>query len=327
MNEVLHLNPATYVKHDIHQGNRIWVETNCYVDVLVELIHSLGFEPKAALAFTLTIDYEVDQWGFFKFQDSDLYKLYGLEIQEFNPWRDLPALIEAQVANGRHVLVEMDSYFLPDTQGTAYKIAHVKTTVAVNKIDREQQVMGYFHNQAYHELSGEDYRALFQLDGLVHERMLPTYIEYVKRRNLHPTPSGDALRLASLETLKEQLGLIPVKNPFIAFKEAFAKDFVWLQTQDIEVFHLYSFSSLRQYGACFELVHTYLTWLQEQGETGLQEAIDAFGRITNSAKTFQFQLARAMSRKRELDSSVIDEMGRDWQLGMDILLQRYLPAH
>jgi hypothetical protein len=324
MSEILPLNPAHYVKHAIHQGERNWAETNCYVDVLVELIHSLGFEPMAALPFALTIDYEVDQWGFFKFPHKDLFALYGMEIQEFNPWRNLPELIEQQVLVGRPVLVEMDSYFLPDTQGMAYQLAHVKSTIAVNKIDRVQQVLGYFHNQGYYELSGDDYRAIFQVDGLVHERMLPTYIEYVKLRKLQPTPQGDALRKASVELLKEHLQLIPVQNPFVRFKTAFAEDFVWLQSEPIETFHLYSFSNLRQYGACFELVETYLQWLQAQGEEHLEDAIAAFNRINVNAKTYQFQLARAMARKREMDGAAIDEMGRDWQLGMDILQRLYL---
>jgi hypothetical protein len=325
MIEVLPLNPASYAKHAIHQGERNWAETNCYVDVLLELIHSLGFEPKAALAFTLAVDYEVDQWAFFKFPHKDIYQLFGMEIQEFNPWRNLPELIENQLRAGRHVLVEMDSYFLPDTQGMAYKLAHVKSTVAVNKIDRDQQLLGYFHNQGYYELSGQDYRDIFQTAGLVHERMLPTYIEYVKYRHLHPTPSGKALLNASLELLKEHLQLTPTRNPFEQFKAAFAQDFVWLQTQEIETFHLYSFSNLRQYGACFELVETYIKWLREQGEQGLDEAIAAFGRISVNAKTYQFQLARAMARKREMDSSAIDEMGRDWQTGMSILKRLYSP--
>jgi len=324
MSEILPLNPASYNRHAIHQGDRNWAETNCYVDVLIELIHSLGFEPIAALPFTLTIDYEVDQWGFFKFPHKDLYKLFGMEIQEFNPWRNLPELIEQQVLAGRPVLVEMDSFFLPDTHGMAYKIAHVKSTIAVNKIDRDQQVLGYFHNQGYYELSGEDYQAIFQINGLVHERMLPTYIEYVKLRHLHPTPTGEQLLIASVELLKEHLQLLPTQNPFAQFKEAFTQDFVWLQSQPIETFHLYSFSNLRQYGACFELVGTYLAWLQSQGEKDLQNAIDAFNRITVNAKTYQFQLARAMARKRELDTVAIDEMGRDWQTGIDELKRLYL---
>jgi len=40
-----------------------------------------------------------------------------------------------QVIRGRLSLVEVDSFSLPDTAGTAYRSAHVKTTVAVNEID------------------------------------------------------------------------------------------------------------------------------------------------------------------------------------------------
>ena len=46
---------------------RAWAETNCYVDLWVELLHALGHDPIAALPFTLAIDFEGDQWTFFKF--------------------------------------------------------------------------------------------------------------------------------------------------------------------------------------------------------------------------------------------------------------------
>ena len=324
MTQILALAPNTYQRHLIHAGERRWAETNCYVDVLIEVLHSWGFEPIAALPFTLGIDYEVDQWGFFKFPHSDLFRLYGIEIQEFNPWRSMTEHIQHQVAQGRPVLVELDSYFLPDTQGSAYKLAHVKTTVAVNKIDFENQVLGYFHNAGYYELSGQDFRDIFQLDGLVHERMLPTYVEYIKMRGLRAPLSGAALVEGSIELLKEHLQTLPLVNPFHTFKTAFAKDLEWLMTQDIEVFHLYSFATLRQYGACFELVETYLLWLQQQGQAGLQPAIDAFGFIATAAKTFQFQLARAMARRREMDCSAIDEMGRCWEQGINTLKSLYL---
>ena len=52
---------------------------------------------------------------------------------------------------------------------------------------------------------------------------------------------------------------------------------------------------------------------------------DDFGRINLNAKTFQFQLARAMARRKALDATTIEDMGRDWQQGMDILRARYLP--
>ena len=85
MNQVRPLQSATYQKHFIHGSERAWAETNCYSDVIIELLHGLGFEPSAALALTLGVDFEGDQWTFFKFPHEDVFKLYGIEIQEFNP--------------------------------------------------------------------------------------------------------------------------------------------------------------------------------------------------------------------------------------------------
>ena len=323
MKQVKALNPARYERHLIHGAERTWAETNCYVDVLVELLHGLGYEPAAALPFALGIDFEGDQWSFFKFPHEDLFALYGMEIQEFNPWRSLAQHVETQVGLGRPVLVEMDSFFLPDTAGTAYKLAHVKSTIAVNAIDIEQRYLGYFHGQSYYELTGQDFIDIFQLGGLVHERMLPPYIEYVKLRNLHEVPRGKALVDASLVLLRKHLQLIPRDNPFVRFKDAFARDFDWLLTQEMETFHLYSFATFRQYGACFELVETYLKWLQQQGQQNLDAAIQAFATISNNTKAFQFQLARAMARKRPIDLAPLDEMASAWQAGMSQLMTLY----
>ena len=323
MKQVKALNPARYERHLIHGAERTWAETNCYVDVLVELLHGLGYEPAAALPFTLGIDFEGDQWSFFKFPHEDLFALYGMEIQEFNPWRSLAQHVETQVGLGRPVLVEMDSFFLPDTAGTAYKLAHVKSTIAVNAIDIEQRYLGYFHGQSYYELTGQDFIDIFQLGGLVHERMLPPYIEYVKLRNLHEVPRGKALVDASLVLLRKHLQLIPRDNPFVRFKDAFARDFDWLLTQEMETFHLYSFATFRQYGACFELMETYLKWLQQQGQQNLDAAIQAFATISNNTKAFQFQLARAMARKRPIDLAPLDEMAAAWQTGISQLLALY----
>jgi len=323
MNQVQPLDPATYKRHKIHDESRTWIETNCYVDVLVELLHGLGYEPIAALPFTLGIDFEGDQWTFFKFPQEDLLALYGLEVQEFNPWRSLVGHVDKQLSLGRPVLVEMDSFFLPDTAGTAYKSFHEKSTIAINAIDIEQRKLGYFHGQSYYQLEGDDFTALFQLDGLVHDRMLPPYIEYVKQRNVQAPLQGDALVTASEHILRKHLRHIPQANPFNAFREAFADDFEWLLGEDIETFHQYSFATLRQYGACFELVETYLQWLQEHGRPNLEGATAAFSSLANTAKTFQFQLARAMARKRALDFAPIDAMAASWQEGMNLLTDAY----
>ncbi len=323
MNQVKPLSPASYQRHLIHQDSRAWIETNCYVDVLVELLHGYGYEPIAALPFTLGIDFEGDQWTFFKFPNEDLYALYGFEIQEFNPWRSLVEHVDKQIVLGRPVLVEMDSYYLPDTAGTAYKSYHEKSTIAVNAIDIDKQYLGYFHGHSYYELHGEDFVDIFQLNGLAHERVLPPYIEYVKQRDIQQVLTGAELLEESERILKKHLGLLPKKNPFGVFKEAFAKDFEWLLTQEIESFHQYSFATLRQYGACFELVETYLQWLQGQGQIGLDSAISSFNSISNTAKSFQFQLARAVARQRAIDLAPIDAMAESWQQGMSVLTDKY----
>ena len=44
MRSIIDLNPSGYSRHFIHGDGRRWAETNCYMDVLIELIHSLGFD-------------------------------------------------------------------------------------------------------------------------------------------------------------------------------------------------------------------------------------------------------------------------------------------
>ena len=321
MHQVIALDPGTYTRHALHGPDRIWAETNCYTDVVIELLHGLGCEPSAALAFTLGIDFEGDEWTFFKFRDADLQLLYGWDVEELAPWRSLLEHVDEQLLQARPVLVEMDSYYLPDTQGTAYRLAHVKSTVAVNMLDRDARRMGYFHNQGYHELGGEDFEVLFQPLEQVHERMLPPYIEYVKRRR-EPL-RGAALRDASLDLLREQLGRLPERNPFEAFGARFAKDLSWLMDGDIDSFHTYAFVTWRQFGACFELAHSYLEWLGEQGVAGLADASRGLRGISESSKAFQFQLARAMARKRAPTLEVLEQMAEAWSGVMGTLRASY----
>lgn len=312
MKRILSLDAATYRRHALHGSDRIWAETNCYADLLIEQLHALGVDPTAALAFTLAIDFEGDQWTFFKFPDSDLMELFGIDIQELAVWRPLTEHIEDLVAAGRPVMVELDSYFLPDTAGTAYRLAHVKSTVGINEIDVAARRLGYFHNQGYFTLDGDDFAQVFQQDGLVHERMLPPYVEFLKTSPAHPPLQGQALLAASLGQLRKYLGRLPADNPFGRFRAQFERDLLWLMDADIARFHTYSFANLRQYGACFELASSHLRWLGEQGVAGMAEPVAHFLQIAQTAKAFQFQLARSMARKKPLDLAPLDAMADAW---------------
>jgi hypothetical protein len=319
MPRILPLDPATYQRHPIHQGTHTWAETNCYTDVIIELLHGMGFEPLAALPFTFAIDFDVDQWTFFKFPTGDIEELYGISFYELAPWRPLVWHIEQQVAAGRPVLVELDSYFLPDTSGTAYKLAHVKTTVAVNAIDSSEKTLGYFHNQSYHALSGQDFNDIFQIDGLVHERMLPPYIEFVKALPQGHALQGEALIEASIALLQKHLKRVPPQNPFGLFKNRMLGDMDWLLGSDISVFHGYSFATFRQYGACFELCAVYLKWLEQSGVAPFAEAVPVFEKISTDTKNLQLKLARSMYRKQPFDLQKLDELAGLWERGMSLL--------
>ena len=317
------LQAATYKRHLIHGENRTWAETNCYADLVIELVHGFGFEPIAMLPFTVGIDFEGDQWTFFKPPHGDLYQLYGMDVQELAIWRPLVDHVVEQVAARHPVMVELDSFYLPDTAGTAYKIARTKSTVGVNEIDVDRRFMGYFHNAGYFELQGEDFRDVFQTEGLAHERMLPPYVEFIKWRRDFTAPRGKELVDASLGILKRHLTRVPLGNPFERFRERLVADLDWLMKAEIERFHAYSFATLRQYGACFELAETYVRWLGENGIAGLDEVADDFKLISESAKSHQFQLARSMARKKPLDLAPLEAMGARWAHGMGALQARF----
>ena len=121
--QLLDVDRASYRPHPLHAGERTWTETNCYVDLWIELLHALGLDPLAAAAFTLSTDFEGDQWTFFKFPPEDLRALFGLEVAEFNVWRPTLDHAEEQLELGRLFIMDADAWFLPDTQGVSYRIA------------------------------------------------------------------------------------------------------------------------------------------------------------------------------------------------------------
>jgi hypothetical protein len=319
---VLALDPQTYRRHPIHGEGRMWAETNCYADVWIELAHALGYEPNAALPFTFAIDFEGDHWTFFKFPLEDLYDLFGLHVQELLIWRPLATHLEEQIGRGCPVLVELDSFHLPDTAGSAYKLTHVKTTVGAVEIDVDRQLLGYFHSQGYYHLKGDDFLDALRLRDPQDPAVLPPYAEFVKIRE-PANGNGRDLVHKSLTLLKKHLELAPSANPFVNFKARFEEDLSALLQDSLDTFHQYSFATLRQCGACYELSATYLQWLGEQGERGLEEVTGAFLALSEGAKAFQFQLARAMARRKPLDLSPLDSMAEHWEHGMSGLRARY----
>ena len=50
--------PRGYQSHFSHAGERIWPETNCYLDLWIETPHALGLDPAPAFACALSADHD-----------------------------------------------------------------------------------------------------------------------------------------------------------------------------------------------------------------------------------------------------------------------------
>src|SRR5258708_24544580 len=287
-----------HAPHALHQGDRVWQEANCYVDLWIEVLHGFGLDPRAAFGFTVTQDFEGDQFTFFKFPLEDIDRLYGTQVTELAIYDSLEDRVLAQTLRGHTVLVEVDGFYLPNTRATSYRREHPKTTVGIDFIDPAGRRLGYFHNTGYHTLAGEDYDGVFrklpqfaQPPGL-----LFPYVEFAKQ--VRPALEGTALAEASAELLCAHLARRPLRNPITQWRAAFPAHPDMLLERGQPFFHPYSFHLMRQLGANFEFLSKYLLWLTAQGYD-IPESIPASAQaIASEAMVMQFRLVRAMARGR-----------------------------
>ena len=289
---ILNISPVGYKPHALHSSERMWPETNCYTDLWIELLAAQNIAPQSMLAFTLTQDFEGDQMTFFKVPLEDLETLYGIVVTELAIYDKVEAHIVEQAARGRICLVEMDSFFMPDTQGVAYRIEHGKTTVAINRLDLEKKELDYFHNGGFFHLAGEDFEGLFQLNA--GEGALPflPYTEFAKLPDFYPDEAE--LREEALALGAYHYDRRPDENPIRAFSSVFAEKAEKVADKPFGFFHKYAFNTLRQSGANFELCGSYFDWLGAD----FAEPAEHARKISEVMKSAQFQLARAVTRRK-----------------------------
>jgi hypothetical protein len=317
------IDAKTYVPHALHDANRTWLESNCYIDVWVEVLHALDLDPYACLPHVLPIDFDGDQWTFFKPSHDDLFRLYGIDVHELNVWRPLIENVRAQLAAGHIVLTETDAFFLPDTAGTDYRTKHTKTTIGIQELDLDRRTLGYFHNSGYHALEGDDFASVFRLNAPEDAAYMPFFAEFVRidRRN---KKAPAALMQASLDVLRSQLARVPTVNPVVRFRERFANDLAWMQKEGLAAFHPWAFATLRQLGAAFELASLYVRWLERHGELGLEACANGFSTISATAKTLVLKTARAVSSKKPFDAAaMLHDAEEAWNGGIRLLTDRY----
>ncbi len=321
MHNVLSLDTATYQQHELHGQDRIWVETNCYVDLWIELLHALGLPPQACAAFTLSIDFDDDQFTFFKFPLEDLRYVWGIEVSEMNPWMALDEHLEIQLSKGRLMTVEVDSWFLPDTAGVSYQMEHTKTTIGVQMIDRDARRLGYFHNQGYYEIDGSNYLGALRLVETGADQLTP-YTELVKLdRVVRPAPDVIVERAENL--VRQHLARRPRTSFIDRFRQQFSSDLDRLVSGGPDAFHKYAFATLRQLGAAAEFAASLTDWLEAKAPTSIPLDSSHLTHVASTAKSMQFKLARAAAGRPVDFEPLLDQLDSSWAAGINVLESRY----
>ena len=284
-------------QHPLHAPERQWPETNCYIDLWIELLHARGLDPHAMLGFGVLLDYEGDQFTFSKPRFDDLSALYGLAAQELSIYDSLERHTVNQVRQGNIVLIEADAFFLEDTRATTYRQGHSKTTIGVHAIDPDARRVSFFHNAVQVEAEGEDY------DGLFAPTLLPPYVERVRARGT-PLPA-DTLRATAVLLLQRDLCERPRTNPVTRWRADFSAQMEHLIEQP-DLLHGYAFNFARMIGSAFELLASQLAWLDtDHFAPEIQHAMD----LSTAAKAIQFRWAR-MVRRKKIDpcTELLDQM-------------------
>jgi hypothetical protein len=304
------LDPATYRPHFLHAEDRIWSETNCYVDLWIEMLHALGADPLPVAAFCLSADFEGTQWSFFKPSPEDIRAVYGIEVGEMNVWRSVLDHVEEELSLGRTLTVEVDSWYLPDTIGVSYRTEHVKTSIAPALVDRGRRVLRYFHGSGFYQLRGDDF------DGIFAPALLPPYVELVRLNDLRV--DTDEQIVASLELARAHLRRRPAENPVVRLGRRLSAISPWLATQGPEVFHQLAFGTCRQLGATAEVGSSYLDWLDRRTALEMTGAAESLRQAAEHAKALQFSLARAARGRSVNFEDSVASLAAAWDRGLDL---------
>ncbi|MEP7311534.1 MAG: DUF1839 family protein [Pseudomonadota bacterium] len=319
------LDPASYQRSTLHAEDRIWLEKNCYVDIWIALLQALHLEPRAMLGFTMAVDFEGDQWTFFKPKHEELRELYGIDVQELNVWRPLLDHAVEHLSAGKFISTEADAFWLPDTAGTDYRRQHVKSTIVLADIDVDGQRLGYFHNAGYYALEGEDFVQTFRVGFPPDPAFLPLFAELVRIDGLVRRTEAELAEIA-LRLLRQWVRRRPAYNPITRFRERLERDVPALLKAGLPYYHAWAFGTVRQLGAASELAKLHLVWLGSLTAYDLASPAEAFSDIASATKLLILKLARAVNcgRPPQLEAlfcemeNHLDDALRELQLALGV---------
>ncbi len=255
------LDPATYQPSPLHTGERSYIETNCFTDIVIELLHARGDEPVASFGSFVRMGFENDQWTFFKPLAVDLEVLYGMDIHEIQPYRSIPHQIAEVLALGRTMTIELDA-LVP----ARHRRDELRPGPRQDRGDRRGDRPGRRALPATSttprcmSLEGADFRGAFRTGDGWSGDVLPPYTELI-RFDAGPRLEGEELRAAAREILRGHLGRIVPGNPFDEFGARLSAELPALLEGDAARYHAFTFATFRMAGAGFELLASHVEWL------------------------------------------------------------------
>ena len=297
----------------LHGGNPVWSHANRHIDLWIELLHGWELEPIAALPFTVSLDFEGDQFTSSNIPCADLEQLYGIVKDELSTYGRLEAHVAAQTNRGNVVLLEVDNYQLPQPPG-AYRRQHARSCIAIDVLVPEATAVGYYHTDGYHTASGDDYVSIFRAPDSESSWGAASFpqAEVVRRR--FAALAEDALVRASMDLLRSHLARRPRENPIKAFRGAFPAHLEQLMARGEPNFQVYAASVLRQLGANFELMGRYVRWLVMNGQVLPDTVAEACYTMASEAMVMQFRLMRAViSHKPDGCQDCLDQLEAAYQ--------------
>jgi hypothetical protein len=334
---------AGYTPHVLHGSDAHWREKNGGVDPWIEVLATLGLDPHALWPCTVALDFEGDQWTFFKPPHDELRALYGIDVQALSVWRPLAEHAIEHLGAGRPLSLDVDAWWLPDTAGTDYRRNHAKTTIVLNEVDLDARRVAYFHDTGYFEARGEDVKHLLGLEedtsaleaiadwrgarvaevgGTVEalaEGQLPPHAEFIRIGRRLARSTGE-LQMLALHHLGSHLSLRPATNPVRRFAARLADDLPLLRDYGPGYYQAWASVTLRQLGAAFEFAARGLAWHGAPAGSPLHDAARAFDRIALDAKTLSLKLARAVASTKAVGlAPLLDGMAQAWDDGMAAL--------
>jgi hypothetical protein len=312
-----------YASHPLHGEDRAWPDAGGQIDVWIEILHSQGVEPLAALAFTLALDYEGDQFTSLRVPRADLRVLYGIEVQDLTLWRSLVSHASQQIALGRVVLVDADAFFLPDAVGSAYRYEHAATTIGIAAVDVEREQLRYFHGRSQYTLGGNDFAGVFRTGPYVADAtVLPPAAEIAKLDGIVDLGQAALVERATALARLHMAGA-PAANPIARWADRTPRDLAWLHDDPRAPILRYASVTTRQAGVCAGLTAAFLEWLDTNGSRRVLDAAAAFDRVSRAAKHAHLKLVRAARTRAAADiASDVATMAAAWDEGMSRLVDR-----